>query len=151
MNRFESRPVDVRVNLRRGNIGVAEHGLDRAQIGASFEQVGGKGMAQRMRLHFFVDARQQGVTTNELPETLAGHRFSRTIRENKRARFSFEQFRSNHGHILRQLFARPLAERHSSYLGALAFYGDLIPLEADSLGLQLHQLRHAQAGRIKQL
>ena len=36
----------VGVDLRRGDIGVSEHGLHRAQIGATLDQVGGKRMPQ---------------------------------------------------------------------------------------------------------
>ena len=37
--------ADVRVDLRGRNIGMAEHRLHRAQIGAALDQVGGKGVA----------------------------------------------------------------------------------------------------------
>jgi hypothetical protein len=39
VNGAKEFPVDVRVNLRRGNIGVAEHLLHRSQIGAALEQM----------------------------------------------------------------------------------------------------------------
>ena len=39
---------DVRVQLGRGEIGVPEHLLDAAQVGAPFEQVGREGVAQDM-------------------------------------------------------------------------------------------------------
>ena len=32
------------VNLSSGDVGVAEHGLNRAEIGAVHEKIGGKGM-----------------------------------------------------------------------------------------------------------
>src|SRR5215211_7063994 len=41
----------TRVHLRRGHAGVAEKLLDRAQVGAALEEVGGEGMAQRVRRH----------------------------------------------------------------------------------------------------
>ena len=37
------------VDLRRGNIGMAEHLLHRAQVGAMSKQVRGKTVAQHMR------------------------------------------------------------------------------------------------------
>jgi len=42
MDSFEPLLIDVGVNLCRGNIGVAEHFLDDAQIGAVAEQMRGK-------------------------------------------------------------------------------------------------------------
>src|SRR3546814_7692641 len=45
----EAAAVDMRVNFGRRDVGVAEHQLQRAQIGAAFEQVRRKGVAQHMR------------------------------------------------------------------------------------------------------
>ena len=39
----------VGVDLRGGNVGVAEQHLHHAQVGAMVEQVGGEGVAQRVR------------------------------------------------------------------------------------------------------
>ena len=37
---------DVGVDLGRGDVGVAQQGLDDAKVGAAFQQVGGEGVAQ---------------------------------------------------------------------------------------------------------
>jgi hypothetical protein len=37
---------DVGVDLGRGDIDMAQQGLDDAQVGAAFQQVGGEGVAQ---------------------------------------------------------------------------------------------------------
>jgi hypothetical protein len=42
VNRAEILPIDVSVNLRRRNIGVSQHFLHRAKVGATFQQVSGK-------------------------------------------------------------------------------------------------------------
>ena len=49
-----ARIRNMRVKLGRPQVGVAQHLLHRAQVGAPFEQVGGEGMAQQMG----VDARR---------------------------------------------------------------------------------------------
>ena len=36
----------VRIDLGRGDVGVAEQGLDDAEVGAALEQMGGEGVAQ---------------------------------------------------------------------------------------------------------
>src|SRR5690349_2386901 len=46
---LQPRPRDVRVDLRRGDVGVAEHHLHAAQVGAVLEQVRGEGMPQYVR------------------------------------------------------------------------------------------------------
>ena len=42
---------DVRVALGRREVGVTEHLLHGAEIGATFEQVGREGVAQQVRMH----------------------------------------------------------------------------------------------------
>src|SRR3954454_16186166 len=42
---------EVRVQLRRGDVGVAEHLLDRAQVAAAGEQVGRERVPKRVRAH----------------------------------------------------------------------------------------------------
>ena len=46
---FSRSPGDVGVDLGGGDVGVAEQGLHRAQIGAALQQVGGEGVAQDVR------------------------------------------------------------------------------------------------------
>ena len=45
---LEPFPRDMRVNLRRGNIGVPQEELHHAQIGTVIEKMRGKGMAKGM-------------------------------------------------------------------------------------------------------
>ena len=52
----EERSVEVGIDLRCVDTFVAEHGLNGAQIGASFEQMGGKGVAQRVGRDGLVDS-----------------------------------------------------------------------------------------------
>ncbi len=43
----------VGVELRRRKVGVAQHLLDRAEVGAALEQVRGEGVSQEVRVHPF--------------------------------------------------------------------------------------------------
>src|SRR5439155_20887015 len=43
----------VRVELRRGEIGVSEHLLDAAEVGAALEQVRGEGVPKQVRMDTF--------------------------------------------------------------------------------------------------
>ena len=54
MYRFEPLLIDVGVNLRCGDIGVAEHVLDDAQIGAVTEQMRGKAVPEQVRINVFL-------------------------------------------------------------------------------------------------
>lgn len=68
-------PVEVCVNLRRGYGFMAEHVLDSPQVGASFNQVCGKRMPERMRPNSLFQAGFFGKPFNDqkdhLPAQLA--------------------------------------------------------------------------------
>ncbi len=57
MDRFQPLLINMRVNLGRRDIGVAEHLLDDAQIGAIAEQMRGKTVPQKMRINIRFQAR----------------------------------------------------------------------------------------------
>lgn len=52
----QTAPVDMHVNLGRGNTFVPQHGLNDTQIGTAFQQVGGKGMTEGMGTDGFAQA-----------------------------------------------------------------------------------------------
>lgn len=58
---FEVLVGNVGVNLGSGDVGVSEHGLDGADVGAVHEEVGGEAMAQGMWGNVFGDAGHFGV------------------------------------------------------------------------------------------
>src|SRR5271165_5999191 len=43
---LQSRPQNVRINLRGRDVGVSQHGLQAAQVGTTLQEVGGETMAQ---------------------------------------------------------------------------------------------------------
>ena len=52
---------DMSIDLRGGDAGMSEHGLHRADIGAIYQKIGCKGMAQGMRCDFLGDAGANSV------------------------------------------------------------------------------------------
>ena len=70
---FEAVAVDVGVDLGGGDVGMPKHHLHGPEVGSAGEQVGGKGMAEHMGAHCFVDAGGPGVLPDDLPEPVAGH------------------------------------------------------------------------------
>lgn len=63
--------VDVGVDLRRRNIGVAKHFLYGAKVGATFEKVSCKGMSESVRRHALRDACLVDVFTKNFPRSHA--------------------------------------------------------------------------------
>ena len=58
----------LRVDLRGGNVAVAEHLLDGAQISAVFKQMGRKAVAERVRRDILFDVRLFLIMLDDLPE-----------------------------------------------------------------------------------
>lgn len=69
---FEAFVSDVGVDLRRGDGCVTEHRLDTADVGAILEEVGGKAVTERVRVHVLDDAGFLGVVLNETLDTARG-------------------------------------------------------------------------------
>ena len=59
---------DVRVDLRRGQIGVTEHHLNGAQIGAALEQMRRERVPQHVRAQGLRQTRLPRVALQNLPE-----------------------------------------------------------------------------------
>ena len=69
------------INLGGGNIGMTEKELDGTEICASFQEVGGKGMAQDVRGHLRGNASVQGVAEHQLPKALTAKLFPGAVQE----------------------------------------------------------------------
>ena len=61
MQRLQALARHVRVDLRGGDVGVAQQHLHHAQVGAVVEQMGGEGVAQHVRRQRRMHARQHRV------------------------------------------------------------------------------------------
>src|SRR3712207_1441404 len=69
---LEALGREVRVELGGGDVGVAEHLLDGAEVAPAGEQVRRERVAQRVRAHAAVEAGAAGVALHDLVEALAG-------------------------------------------------------------------------------
>ena len=69
MDGFQPLLIDVRVNLRRGNICVPEHFLDDAQVSAVSEQMRRETVPEKMRINIFLQSGVAGMFFHNLPET----------------------------------------------------------------------------------
>lgn len=69
MDRLQALLIDVRVNLRRRNIGVSEHFLNDAEIGAVAEQVSRETVAKEVRIYIRFQTRVLRARLYDLPDT----------------------------------------------------------------------------------
>ena len=58
------------VNLRRSDVGVTEHLLQRAQVAATRQQMGGKRVTKGVRAHASLQPRTSGVALDDLVQPL---------------------------------------------------------------------------------
>ena len=64
--------IDMRVNLRGRNVGMPEHLLDDAQIGAVAEQVRGKTMTEQVRIDIHFQSGMARMFFHNLPDPCRG-------------------------------------------------------------------------------
>ena len=87
---LQPRFEHVRVNLRRRQVGVAQHHLNRAQVGAAFEQMRGERVADDVRAERARQPRRGAVPFEDLPEPDARQRSAARVDEEPRRRTLFE-------------------------------------------------------------
>lgn len=147
----QRRAVDRGVDLRRGDVGMAEHLLDRAQVRAAFQQVRREGVAQQVRLHRHRDAGAAGGLLHPEPESLPGDRHPARAEEERAARPGPGQLRPARPEVGLQRGERGLADRDDAVLGALARHADEPRLRVEGLDLQRTELGDAEARAVHQL
>ena len=69
MHSFKPLLIDMRIDLRRRNIGVAEHFLNNPQIGAVPEKMRRETMAEKVRVNVLIKPGAPRVLLHDLPDT----------------------------------------------------------------------------------
>src|SRR5262249_41963696 len=87
----------VRVDLGGRQIGVAEHQLNRAQVGAALEEVRRKGMADDVRTERPRQLRLPSVLLQDLPEADARQWPAARVDEEPRRAATLQQFPTRRG------------------------------------------------------
>ena len=64
---------DVRVDLRRRDVGVTEQELHHAQIGAVIDEMRGEGVAQHVRREALARNGARAIAPDQVPERLPRH------------------------------------------------------------------------------
>lgn len=69
MHSFKPLLIDMRIDLRRRNIGVAEHLLNNPQIGTVSEKMCRETMAEKVRVNVLFEPCTPRVFLHDLPDT----------------------------------------------------------------------------------
>src|SRR2546423_8023296 len=151
MNRPKIVPVYVRVELRCGEVGVAEHLLYRAKICPALEQVRRKRVAQRVRRHALGEAGTPRVGFDDAPRTDARERRASRVQEQDAATFAAIQIGPYAFDVHRDFADGAPADGHEPFLAALSEYACHDLFEKQILQLHTDELRDAHAGGICEL
>src|SRR4051794_10461049 len=142
---------EVRVDLRRRDVRVAEHLLQRAQVAAAGEEVRGERVAQRVRAHPALEADLAGVALDDLVEALAGQAAAAPVDDEARLVAQADE----RGPAARAVRAgrddRLAADRDEALLRALAARTEHAGVEVDVADLEPDRLRRAQPAGVHQL
>src|SRR6476646_8972992 len=116
----EVLPIDMGVNLRGRDIGVAEHLLNRAQVRAALEQVGGERVTEGVRRHRLCDPRLFDVSAQNLPGSHSRKWLAAGVEKENSFPTTLFQARPQFAHIGRDGADRRTSNGNEPFLAALA-------------------------------
>src|SRR5438067_10785525 len=133
----------VRVELGRGQIRVAEHLLDAAQVGAALEEMSRERVAQQVGMDApGLEPRALGEAAEDQEGAGAGQRASLRVQEELRPVATVEIWASVR-QVAPQRVRRVAADRHDPLLAALAGTSDEAALQVDVGLAEAHRLADA--------
>ena len=116
MHCLEPLLIDVGINLRRRNVGMAEHFLDNAQIGAVAEQMRGETVPEQVRINVRFQSGMFRVFFHDLPDAHRGQLRPAFGQKNLAASAAFHQLRPFRRQVAGERFARFSANRNKARL-----------------------------------
>src|SRR5829696_1785370 len=141
----------VRVELRGGEVGMAEHLLDAAEVGAALEEVRGEAVAEQVRVHpRGVEAGLCGEPPNDQERSGAGERAAAGVEEELRP-VPGVQVRPAARDVARERLRGVAADRDDPLLVALADAADQALVEIHRVPREADRLAHAQPCAVEEL
>ena len=122
MDRVESLLIDVGIDLRGGDIGMAEQFLNDAQVSATAEQVGSEAVTQEVRVQADRQSGGRGPVFDDLPRALGGQTATVNADKEMTSGFRSDETRSSLCEIVAQRRAGGPADRNDPCF--ITFAGD---------------------------
>ena len=142
---------DVRVQLRRRQVGVPEHLLDRAEVGAAFEEVRGEGVAQQVRVDALgLEPGHGGEPAQDEERPRARERAAPRVEE-ELGPVALVEIRASVREVPAERVDGLASDRDDAFLRALAESPDEPVLEVDRGAVEPDRLAHAQARAVEEL
>ena len=142
---------DVRVALRRPEVGVPQHLLHRAEVGAAFEEVGRERVAEEVRVHSTrLEAGPVGQLAEDEERAGARERPAARVQEQLRAVATIK-VRAAEREVAADGFCGRAPERHEALLATLAEHAHDALLDRDAALLEPGRLGDTEAGAVEEL
>ena len=142
------------IDLRGGDGGMPEHGLDGAYVRTVLEEVGGEAVTQGVRMDIFHDASLGGIVLHESldaprgkPECLATAFLGEFWKGDEECRVDIIPVLE----VRLERRSRFGREEDDAELGALAADAELFFLQVDVVAIESGQFRDAESGREEEL
>lgn len=150
VNSAESALIDVGVDLRSSDVGMAQHFLNDAKIGAMIQQVSGKAMAELMGMDFLGQACCCGALVDNLFNTRTCEPSAPPGEEQKALGLGLYQRRAGVSEVGSNGVASGVPDRGES--GFRAFAGDADPafFEAEAFNASSREFRQSQPAGVKE-
>ena len=150
VNVSEPLLVNVRVDLGRSNIGMAEELLDDSQVGSILQKMSGKGVSEEVRVDFLGDARLPRSFLDDLPDTIRSQWPTPDGKKNLGGAVWFKEAGALVAEVALQRVAGPASTGNDP--GFVSFARDPQESVVEIEGLQSDgaDFGEAQPGRIKQ-
>ncbi len=142
---------DVRVALRRPEVGVPQHLLHRAEVGAALEEVGRERVPEEVRVHTtWLEAGPVGQLAEDEERAGARECPAARVQEQLRAVPTIE-VRTAECEVAANGFGGRPPERHEALLATLAEHAHDSLLDRDAALLEPGRLRHTEACAVEEL
>jgi len=141
---------DMRINLRRADVRMAEHHLHGAQVSPVFQQMRRERMPQRMRRNHLADARLLGAPFDDFPKSLPGQPLPPAVDKHRGRAVSVQQFGPSAVQVRLQAPDRGFADRDDAFFGPFAETAHEPHVQLQVGKVERQKLRHAHAGRVQQ-
>ena len=146
-------PADVRIDLGRLQVGMAQQLLYRTQIGPTVEQVGGETVTERMGM-----GENGRAAIDDAPNVAGGQPLATGVAEQLRpaaggqvGRTVADELGLGACDVCPECRHRSVPDRHQALLGALAQDAGQAALKVEIAQVDAAQLRHPQPGAVQQL
>jgi len=151
MEFFQPVLVDMGVDLGRGDVGMAQHDLHGAQVGAVGQEVGGKGVAQHVRRDGLADSGCLRRFLDDLPEPEPGHGAAPVADKKDVAASALEDQWAGGLEVVLNDFPGRDAKGDEPFLVALADHPDKAGGEVAGGKGDGNQLRNPDAGGVQEM